>query len=126
LKNISITKGDICLANLGKSRDSFAFGKSRPVLVFQTNKLNYAVEEGIYGYFLVIPLSTQNDIVTEEFRYHIEPRERLLKKSYAVCNSICFLSRSMIGEKLASLTHKEIRDVELVLRDLFDMETHIR
>ena len=116
-----IKKGDIYLADFGKSRDSFAFGKKRPVAVFQTDKLNYAIEEGIYDYILAIPLSTRSDILTEEFRYRIEKRDRLREDSYLVCNSLCFLEIRYLGEKLTQLTEEEIAAVEKILREVFDM-----
>ena len=116
-----MTKGDIYLADFGKSRNSFEFGKKRPVLIFQTDKLNFAVQEGIYDYFLVIPLSTKSDIVTEEFRYRISRREQLKEESYAVCNSICFLPRSALQGKVASLSEKECLEIGSILKNLFDI-----
>lgn len=115
-------KGDICLVDWGKSRDSFEFGKKRPVVIFQTDKLNYAVDEDIYNYFLVIPISTANDIVTQEFRLKIKPREKLDKESFIVCNSICFIDKKFIKEKLANLTTREIDNIENILKNLFDMK----
>jgi mRNA-degrading endonuclease toxin of MazEF toxin-antitoxin module len=114
-------KGDIFLADFGKSKNSFEFGKKRPVLIFQTDKLNLAVQEGIYNFFLVIPLSTKKDIVTNEFRYKISKREMLQEESYAVCNSICFLPREALREKVGSLNAKECLQVESILKNLFDM-----
>ena len=114
-------KGDICLADFGKSKNSFEFGKKRPVLIFQTDKLNLAVQEGIYDYFLVIPLSTKKDIVTDEFRYKISKREMLQEESYAVCNSICFLPKFALQDKIGSLNGEECLQVESILRNLFDM-----
>ena len=115
-------RGDICLADFGHSKNSFEFGKKRPVLIFQTDKLNLAVQEGIYDYFLVIPLSSKKDIVTDEFRYKISKRAMLREESYAVCNSICFLPRSALQGKIASLSAGECLEVESILRNLFDME----
>ena len=34
-------KGDVYLVEFGKSRDTFEFGKSRPVIIFQTDKLKF-------------------------------------------------------------------------------------
>ena len=84
-------KGDICLVDFGKSRNSFEFGKKRPAIIFQTNLLNNAVLNGIYDYFLVIPLSTKEDLLTKNFRFKILAREELKIDSFAVINSICFL-----------------------------------
>jgi len=116
-----MTKGDIYLADFGKSRNSFEFGKKRPVLIFQTDKLNMAVEAGIYDYFLVIPLSTRNDIVTDEFRYRISKRENLHQECFAVCNSLCFLQKSALQEKIGRLNEEECMEIEAILRNVFDM-----
>lgn len=114
-------KGDIYLANFGKSRDSFEFGKNRPVIIFQTNKLNYAVQENIYDYFLVIPLSTKNDIVTDEFRVKIKSKGLLKQDCYAVVNSICFLDKNFLKQKLATISNDELKQIENVLRNVFEI-----
>lgn len=116
-------RGEIYLADFGGSRKSFEFGKKRPVLIFQTDKLNLAVQEGLYDYFLVIPLSTKNDILTEEFRYPVSPRDKLDRESFAVCNSLCFLPKTALKEKLGSLKADECVEIEAILRDLFDMSS---
>jgi mRNA-degrading endonuclease toxin of MazEF toxin-antitoxin module len=114
-------KGDIYLVDFGKSRDSFSFGKSRPAIIFQTDKLNYAIREDIYDYLLVIPLSTKNDILTDEFRIKIVKREKLTNDSFAVVNSICFLHKKYFSEKLGSLNINEIMEIESVIKNVFDL-----
>jgi mRNA-degrading endonuclease toxin of MazEF toxin-antitoxin module len=114
-------KGDIYLVDFGKSKESFSFGKKRPALIFQTDKLNYAVKEGIYDYFLVIPLSTKNDILTSDFRVKISKREELNQDSFVVVNSICFLHKKYFIKKLTTLDKKEIEEIEKVLKDVFDI-----
>lgn len=114
-------KGDIYLVDFGKSRDSFEFGKSRPVLIFQTDKLNYAVSEDIYDYFLVIPLSTKDDILTDEFRFKFKAKDDLKQDSYLVCNSICFLHKKYFKQKLSSLSPDEIKSVGTIVKNVFDI-----
>lgn len=114
-------KGDIYLVDYAKSRNSFEFGKKRPVVIFQTDKLNYAVEEEIYDFFLVIPISTMEDIVTDDFRVKIKARAKLEKDGFAVCNSVCFIHKKYIQEKLAVLNESEIVEIERALKDVFDM-----
>ncbi|NWF67352.1 MAG: type II toxin-antitoxin system PemK/MazF family toxin [Campylobacterales bacterium] len=114
----------MCLVEFGKSRNSFEFGKNRPVILFQTDKLNYAIEDGIYDYCLVIPLSTTNDIVTSDFRLEIKAREKLENNSFAVCNSICFLHKKYFNEKLASLDNYEIELINNIVKNVFDI-SHI-
>ena len=114
-------KGDIYLVEFGKSRDSFEFGKSRPVVIFQTDKLNFAAEEDMYEYFLVIPLSTKEDILTDEFRLKIEAKHDLKQDSFAVCSSICFLHKKYFKQKLSSLNESEIKQIENIVKNVFDI-----
>lgn len=114
-------KGDVYLVEFGKSRDTFEFGKSRPVIIFQTDKLNFAVEEDMYDYFLVISLSTKEDMLTEEFRLKIDARDDLKQDSFAVCNSICFLHKKYFKQKLSNLNDNEIVEIENIFKNVFDM-----
>ncbi|HHH19623.1 MAG TPA: type II toxin-antitoxin system PemK/MazF family toxin [Campylobacterales bacterium] len=114
-------RGDIYLVDYGKSRNSFEFGKKRPVVIFQTDKLNFAVEEGIYDYCLVIPISTVEDIVTDDFRIEIKARDKLEQDGFAVCNSICFIHKKYLLEKLTVLSEREIMEIETALKDVFDL-----
>jgi len=115
-------KGDIYLVEFGKSRDSFEFGKSRPVIIFQTDKLNFAAQEDMYEYFLVIPLSTKVDILTEEFRYKIGAKDDLKQDSFAVCNSICFLHKKYFKQKLSVLNANDIKEIENIVKNVFDID----
>jgi mRNA-degrading endonuclease toxin of MazEF toxin-antitoxin module len=115
-------KGDIYLADFGNSKDSFSFGKVRPAIIYQTNKLNYAVAEGIYEYFLVIPLSTKKDIITDEFRVKIKARDDLNQDCFAVTNSICFLHKRYLKYKLTSLSYEETKNIDKILKNLFDID----
>ncbi len=115
-------RGDIYLVDFGNSKDSFSFGKKRPAVIFQTDKLNYAVKEDIYDYFLVIPLSTKNDIVTDEFRVKIKKRDNLKEDCFAVVNSICFLDKKYLKEKLTTLDNEEIKKIEERIKTVFDLE----
>lgn len=121
-----IRKGDIYLADFGKSRDSFAFGKKRPVLIFQTDKLNFAIKEDIYRHVIVIPLSTKEDKLTEEFRYKITKREMLKEDSFAVCNALCFLNTKYLLHKIASLDDEEIKEIASILLDVLDISNTMK
>lgn len=114
-------RGDVYLVDFGKSKESFSFGKKRPVIIYQTDKLNYAVAEEIYDYFLVIPLSTQSDILTDEFRVRIAARDALDRASYAVVNSLCFLHKDSFHQKLTHITEEEDAEIKRALMDVFDL-----
>lgn len=115
-------KGDIYLADLGKSRNSFEFGKNRPVLIVQSDKLNFAVEAGIYEHFLVCPLSTKDDYLTREFRPRISARDELEKDSFIVCSSVCFLHKNQLIKKIATIGSRELKEIDGVLKNIFDLE----
>ncbi len=115
-------RGDIFLVDFGQSKRSFEFGKNRPALVIQTDKLNFAIEENIYDYVIVIPLSTQNDILTEEFRYKISARDKLRKDSYAVCNSICFLHKKYLKSKIAQIDEGELKQIGKIVSSVLEFD----
>ncbi|WP_456428273.1 type II toxin-antitoxin system PemK/MazF family toxin [Nitratifractor sp.] len=119
---MTIRRGEIYLADFGKSRDSFAFGKMRPVLVLQSDKLNFAIKEGIYRHLLVVPLSTQNDIVTEEFRYPIARRDALEADSFAVCNALCFLDVKYLKRRVATLNDEEMEAIGQIVKAVCAIE----
>lgn len=114
-------RGDVYLVEFGKSKNSFEFGKHRPVLIIQSDKLNFAMQEGIYDYIMVIPLSTKDDIVTQEFRYKIKARESLMQDSFVVCNSICFLDKKYFKQKLTALNNNELKDIETILKNVLEL-----
>ena len=75
----------------------------------------------MYDYFLVIPLSTKEDMLTEEFRLKIDARDDLKQDSFAVCNSICFLHKKYFKQKLSNLNDNEIVEIENIFKNVFDM-----
>jgi len=115
-------QGDIYLVDFGNSKDSFSFGKKRPVIVYQTDKLNYAIDEEIYDYVVVIPLSTKKDIVTDEFRVKIKAKDELKQNSFAVVNSICFLHKSSFIKKIGKITKEEDKNIKEAILNLFDFK----
>ncbi len=114
-------RGDIYLVDFGQSRRNFEFGKNRPAVIVQTDKLNFAIEEEIYDYVIVAPLSTREDIVTEEFRYKLLSRNDLYEESYVVCNSLCFLHKKYLKKKLVSLRDHEIEEINEILRSVLEL-----
>jgi len=115
-------RGDIYLVEFGKSKNSFEFGKTRPVIIIQANKLNYAVQERIYNYFVVVPLSTKKDILTDEFRIKIKAKDMLKEDCYAVTNSICFLDKKYFKQKLATASEDELRQIKDALINIMELQ----
>ena len=72
-----IERGEIYLANLAKTR---------PVLIFQNDLLNRTITDSFYKDVTIIPLSTK--LLSGSYRYAIDPRDNLEKKSEIICNAI--------------------------------------
>ena len=64
--------------------------------------------------------STKDDIVTKEFRVKIKARNELKNDSFAVLNSLCFLHKKYLKQKLSTLTQAEILQIYNALKNLFD------
>ncbi len=101
-------RGGIYLAKLYLSKGSEP-GKRRPVLVLQTDMLNHIGHTTV----IVVPLTTQLMDKTYPLRYRVESRDKLLKTSELLCDQIRAIDvRRLSSEKLASLTEKEMIEVE--------------
>jgi mRNA interferase MazF len=115
---MSIRKGEIYLANLGKKNQN-DIGKIRPVVIFQNNFLNMMVDELLYQDVIVLPLSSK--IVQSEYSYLIKARESLRKDSAILCNAIKMISSDRIYHQdgvLTTLSDGEIVDIEKILYNL--------
>jgi len=116
-----MNKGEIYLARLHQEQD-YNISKTRPVLIFQNDLLNRAVDETIYRDVTVIPLSTH--IISGSYRFHIRARDRLRYDCDIVCNALCTISiDTLLREEspLTSLKEEEIHAIETILLQLFDI-----
>ena len=103
-----IDRGGIYLAKLYPSKGSEP-GKTRPVLVLQSDMLNHVGHTTV----IVVPLATRLTDGTYPLRYRIEKRDNLLKTSELLCDQIRAIdARRLVSEKLASLTEEEMIEVE--------------
>ena len=117
-----IKKGEVYLANLGDVKCA-DIGKTRPVLIFQTENLNRMVEDGLYDDVIVIPLSSQ--IKKSDFTYVIRRRDLLQKDSTLLCNAIKMVKASRLLKEhgvLTRLTEEEIKLVEKKVLLLLDIK----
>lgn len=114
-----IEKGEIYLANLNKGLKN-SLAKTRPVLIFQNDFLNRALEDNYYKDVTVIPLSTK--LLGGNYRYVIDARENLERKSEVICNAVTTIDYGILDIShgcLVKLTIEEISDVEHILYDFF-------
>lgn len=120
----AIKKGEVYLANLGNVKQE-DIGKIRPVLIFQNDKLNRMVSEGLYDDVVVIPLSSQ--LRENDFTLSLPVRDNLQKESVILCNAIKMISDKRLlrdEEKVTTLTDKELKNVEEKVALLLGFKTH--
>ena len=101
-------RGNIHLAKLYPNK-GHEVGKTRPVLIFQTNMLNDVGHTTI----IVIPLSTQLVNNSYPLRHRINARENLHETSEILCDQIRVIDVKRLDTQiLASLTQEELILIE--------------
>jgi mRNA interferase MazF len=109
-------RGGIYLAKLYPTKGHEP-GKTRPVLVVQSDMLNEVGHTTI----IVIPLATQLIEGAYPLRYRIDRRQKLDKISDLLCDQIRALDiNRLLPEKLASLSEREMLEVEQQVELILD------
>ncbi len=109
---MTVSKGEIWLANLNPVKKSNEMGKIRPVLVYQNDELNHSA----YPTTIVIPFSTSLVDDAQPLRLRIIKRDKLQKDSDLVITQIRSVDNDRFIEKLGNLESKEMKKV----KELFD------
>ncbi len=105
---MTVSNGQIWLANLNPVKKSNEIGKIRPVLIFQNNTLN----ESDYPTTIILPLSTALIDDAQPIRIRISKREKLEKDSDIILTQIRAIDNRRLIHYLAELSDKELRDVK--------------
>jgi len=109
-------RGDIHLAKLYPSK-GHEVGKNRPVLILQTNLLNEIKHTTI----IILPLSTILVENSYPLRFRISARDKLQRISEILCDQIRAVDINRIdGEPIASLTKKELLEIEQRVQIILD------
>jgi mRNA interferase MazF len=112
-------RGEIYLADLN-AKGEHNIGKIRPVVVFQNDFLNRAVNEHIYADVTIIPLSTK--LLGGDYRLKIAARDGLERDSEVVCNAVCTIHAEALRREegvLTTLSKEETMHIERILAELF-------
>jgi mRNA interferase MazF len=109
-------RGSIYLAKLYPSKGAEP-GKTRPVLILQSNMLNHIEHPTT----IVVPLTTQLIDNTFPLRFRLSKRHDLQQNSDLLCDQVRAIDiRRLLPEKIASLTTQEMlaveQQVELILK----------
>ena len=108
---MTISKGEIWLANLNPVKKNNEIGKVRPVLVYQNNDLNH----NDYPTTIILPLSSDLINNVEPIRLRITKRDKLKKDSDIVITQIRAIDNSRFVEKLAILNNNELEKIKELL-----------
>lgn len=111
-------RGSIYLAKLYPSK-GHEVGKTRPVLVLQTNVLNHIGHTTV----IVAPLTTQLIDGAYPLRYKINKRDKLLEASELLCDQIRAIDiNRLLPDALASLSVKEMLEIEQQIQMILGFE----
>ncbi len=111
-------RGSIYLAKLYPSKGHEP-GKTRPVLVLQTNMLNHIGHTTV----IIVPLTTQLIEGAYPLRYNISKRDDLKEESQLLCDQIRAIDvNRLISEPLATLLKDEMIEVEQQIQAILDFE----
>ncbi|WP_456433606.1 type II toxin-antitoxin system PemK/MazF family toxin [Nitratifractor sp.] len=111
---MTVSKGEIWLANLNPQKRANEVGKVRPVLIIQGDALNRTD----YPTVIVMPLTTQLVDDVQPLRFRIPPRQKLYELSDLLVAHIRAIDRNRLIEKLAELTENELRHVRALLDEI--------
>jgi len=104
-------RGDIVLVNFNPQKKAEEIGKTRPAIIISDTQLN-----DILDLVSVIALSTHLIENSEPLRIRIKKREYLHEESYAMVEQLRSISKSRIGNKIASLIPEEMEKIELGIK----------
>ena len=109
---MTVSNGEIWLANLNPVKRANEVGKVRPVYIFQADKLNRTP----YPTTIILPLTTVCIDDAEPLRMRIAKRENLRQDSDILIAQVRAIDKSRLLEKLATLSAEEIEKI----KQLFD------
>ena len=113
---MTVSNGQIWLANLNPVKKNNEVGKVRPVFVFQNDALN----QSDYPTTIVLPLTTKLIDDAQPIRLRIDKRERLERDSDIVITQIRAIDNSRFIEYLASTTEEEFNTVKKLFLEIIE------
>ena len=113
---MTVCKGDVWLTNLNPQKRANEIGKTRPVVVIQTDLLN----QTDYPTVIVMPMTTQLIDNAEPLRYRINARAQLHKDSDVLIAHIRAIDRNRLIKKVADLKKSELRHLKTLLDEILE------
>lgn len=113
---ISYKRGDIVLVNFNPQKKSEEIGKTRPAIIISDSELNE-----ILDLVSVVALTTNLIDDSEPLRIRISKRENLTQESDAMVEQLRSVSKSRIGEKIASCTTGELEKIAFGIKSMLSL-----
>ena len=109
-------RGDIVLVNFNPQKKSEEISKIRPAIIISDTQLNE-----ILDLVSVIALTTNLIDDAEPLRIRISKKEYLKQDSDAMVEQLRSVSKSRIGEKIASLDENELLKIEYGIKAMLSL-----
>ncbi|WP_456392191.1 type II toxin-antitoxin system PemK/MazF family toxin [Nitratifractor sp.] len=109
---MTVSRGEVWLANLNPIKKRNEVGKVRPVYILQTDELNSSA----YPTTIVLPLTTVLIEDAEPLRFRIVGREALEKDSDVLIAQVRAIDNSRFVKRLCVLNRDEVKKI----KQLFD------
>lgn len=113
---MTVSRGQIWLANLNPVKKNNEIGKIRPVLVFQNNEIN----EGDYPTTIILPLTTQLIDDAQPIRMRIDKREKLMYDSDIILTQVRAIDNGRFIEYLGSLSPEEVNTIKKLFLEIIE------
>ena len=111
---MTVSRGEIWLANMNPVKRNNEVGKVRPVLIFQNNELNHSA----YATTIVIPLTSVLVDDAEPLRMRIEKRDKLKQSSDLIIAQIRAIDNSRLLEKLSKVSSNEMKKIKMLFDEV--------
>lgn len=109
-------RGDIILVNFNPQKKSEEISKIRPAIIISDTQLNE-----ILDLVSVVALTTNLIDDAEPLRIRISKKEYLKQDSDAMVEQLRSVSKSRIGEKIASLDENELLKIEYGIKAMLSL-----
>lgn len=109
-------RGDIVLVNFNPQKKPEEISKIRPAIIVSDTELNEVLD-----LVSVVALTTNLIDDAEPLRVRISKKESLKEDSDAMIEQLRSLSKSRIGEKIASLDENELAKIEYGIKAMLGL-----
>ncbi len=110
-------RGDIVLVNFNPQKKPDEIAKIRPAIIISDTELNEVLD-------LVSVVALTTNLIDDALplRIRINKKDSLEKDSDAMCEQLRSVSKSRIGQKLSSLSAKQLEQIEYGIKAMLCLD----